>query len=124
MAVKDEVEVQVRVRVNARALWQGVFGSGVTYAGYPWWHAVRYTGAGSWEVPGVAIVYTINPDDPDAVPVGLVVTLESLRTGLEKCIELRYQPWEGLDWLNPEEYDSVAADLILQCAIWGEAVYG
>lgn len=98
-------------------LMDGVFGSGVDN---PWWIGVEIEGI--WEDPESVTVESWTKDEEDS-HLKTKLTMDDLKRGLALAITLNYHHCGEPMTADPEDWDACTADLILQCAIYGEEVY-
>jgi hypothetical protein len=112
-----ENSVSITIQIPALRLWESVLGAVPTSFG-SWWQKFTYL-SGDWDEVGV-IEYEI--DDPmrgegEGGKKGKI-TLDDLARGYQIVCE-RYNHLSDLDG-----QDSISSDAILQCAVFGEIIYG
>jgi len=122
-----ETEITVKTKVDGNKLWSGVFGS--AFETYPWWQALKFVDCKWDEMPTTLVGHVrLGIDDPDFDEGESIqyedIRIEQLVKGLEICIEKGYHHCGVPIGLNFLDCDSCAGDAILQCAIFGELIYG
>ena len=110
-------DINITVTVSAQRLWESVFGASPTSFG-SWWHVMDFA-SGDWDQIGV-VEYEI--DDPmlgeGAGGKKGKITIDDLAQGYQ-IICTQYRHLSDL-----ENQDSISSDAILQCAVFGEIIYG
>lgn len=102
--------VEVKIPVPLHELWECVFGSG--FETWGWWNVTYLYGA-DWDKPGSVALELL--DEDGSVYASRVVNASVLGQALAKV------PHIAARW---SEMDSGDADVVLQTAVAGEAVFG
>jgi len=113
---------KVTVEVDDQKLWDAVTSSG--FGTMPWYQ----------ETFIMASRLGVEVDDPDdelgvEVPITMRLTVADLAKGLQIAIDKGVvDPLTGLsltDWvLGEADMDAVLGDLVVQCAVFGQSIYG
>jgi len=119
-------EITVKTKINGNKLWSAVFGS--AFETMPWWKALKFVDCDWDQMPTNLVGHVrVGIDDPEFEEGEKIqfedIRIEHLVKGLEICIEKGYHHC-GIPISVDLDYDSCAGDVILQCAIFGELVYG
>jgi hypothetical protein len=106
--------------------WQQIIGAGGL--DFPWWHPTVWQEGSSWDTPGDI---TLTIDDPNAPlptwdnwqrrpPISKRVTVSDVVAAWKKArTDL---PW--LQHLDIDDIDAEPANVVLQYAVFGGAIYG
>lgn len=112
----------VTIELDGNRFWSAVFGS--EFDEHEWWVRVHYRNGADWNKIGKVTLGIVDP-----VNFGKIITrtidLKDVERGLRTVIARGYgDPCTGRsNWLSLG-YDSCEGDAIMQCAIFGEIVYG
>lgn len=98
-------------------LWTAVFGS--SWETWGWWKIEEWLD-GDWDAPG-AVLLGIDDPQKDGVLVHRVIRPADLIAAYEQAKADGFSP-EGEDDSH-FDFDAIAGDVILQYAMFGEAVY-
>ena len=113
---------EIVIPVDDTELWSAVFGS--AFETWDWWAGVEYLDGSDWDKPGKV---RLKIDSPVGGPKFVQRTLKvsDLVRGLTIAHVKGYRDaCSGRQaWLEME-YDACEGDCILQCAIFGEVIYG
>ena len=97
-------------------LWEAVFGSAPFSFGTHW-HEVKFYKGADWNKIGRVRLVAI--DEVTLEKTEKIIGIRDLMKALPIANE---QVW--MDLYNPEEYDAICADAVLQVAVLGEVIYG
>jgi hypothetical protein len=98
--------------------WGNIFGASAGM--WSWWYRIDHT-TGDWDTPGYVTLSIEDPDD-DRLLIHKDVTPEDIFAALDKATEM--YPWHFGRRDGLLDLDASSADLVLQVALFGEAVYG
>lgn len=98
--------------------WSNIFGASAGM--WSWWHIMQHM-TGDWETPGRVLLSIDNPDD-DGV-VAQVCEPQDIFDALHKA-EVLYPHLYHRNQDGFLDLDASSADVVLQVALFGEAVYG
>jgi hypothetical protein len=109
--------VVVNIEMDADALWSAVFGSAYEQMG--WWLGEHFV-EGDWSTAGLAKITFEDPDTSSEQTT--YVNVDDLARGYSLALKNNYHHCgTGIDLEDP---DACVGDIILQCAIFGEVIYG
>lgn len=120
-------KVTVMSEVDRDELWSAIMGSG--FDTFNWWQGMRFEDA-SWESPGVVGTVTMRVEDPKSGgTLSKTIDMKRLLVAISYAIEKGYR-----DPLVPDgtigmavasmDFDAVTGDIVMQCAVFGDVVYG
>ena len=104
--------------VTDNEIWQWVMGSSGTM--WSWWCRTDWHG-NSWESPGDV---TLTIDDPMDGSGELVISKRLTVSDVVAAWEDARKVVPGLRGMECDDLDASSADVVLQCAVLGEVVYG
>jgi len=108
--------MKIEIEIDEVQVWQTVFGSSPFSFG-SWWTDCVYLYGSSWEKPGkVRLTAT---DEITGEKTTKTISAEDLVRALPAA-----DKQTNIDMFNFEEYDSVAADALLQVAVFGKVIWG
>ncbi len=117
MELAEDKKVLVPVYIDKDELWSEVFGSAYEQAG-DWWLDEHYV-SGDWETHGeVRIGYL----DEDENPQSITLTIKDIARGYGIAVEQGYHHCGS--YVDFRNMDACSGDIILQCAIFGQLIYG
>lgn len=98
--------------------WASIFGASATM--WSWWRGLNHV-TGDWDVPGTVLLTVEDPDDEDKT-VTMECSPEDIFSALRKANRLYPHLFRRFDGYL--DLDAGSADVVLQVAIFGEAIYG
>lgn len=104
-------DVNITVHVKEEDFWSEIMGA--SWQVWPWWSAVEYLDGADWNIPGKVRVTGIDPDDSSVEPVTKVIGIDEL-----------FEAHAAVESDKLEDFDSASSDAIIQCAVFGEILYG
>lgn len=114
--------VQISLDVDPRELWSNVMGGG--WWTWSWWRGVEYLHGADWDTPGRVRLKIDSPTD-DGKILTRTLTVNDLARGVAVAMQHGYgDPLTGQPVTWVADYDAVLSDIVLQCAIFGKAIYG
>lgn len=114
------IRVDLREAVSDKDMFDGVYGCGMFYDWFTsidadWDDITKPVSVTAWDP-----VYPVD----GRITVSVDLSLDDLRRGLKIAIEKGYRHCGAAIDTDPDHWDSCSADTILQCAVYGDAVYG
>lgn len=109
--------VKLEMYFTEEDLWATVFGAEPET---DWWVAYEYRDDSDWDKAGAVRITLLDPEDSEKV-VTKVLYPSDLVQALQKTISSA-NPYTN--WFDLDEYDSIAADVLIQTAVYGEIVFG
>lgn len=107
--------VEVKMVLDAKEFWSGIFGSGLETV--PWLE-IHFIDGADWETPVMVKVTIVDPDDSQEPVWGAkIVTVEDLADAASEIVT-KYPH------VNIGDMDVGVADMILQQAVLGKVVFG
>jgi hypothetical protein len=99
--------------------WASIFGA---CAGtWSWWDTIEHM-TGDWDTPGEVFLAIEDPNSEGYKLVSRTFTADEIFAALRKATRLYPHLFRRFDgWLD---LDAASADVVLQVAVLGEAVYG
>ena len=116
-----EYKITKTVSVSDDALWEGTFGT--AGESWEWWAGIEFDEGSGWDKPGGATLIAIDPDYPELRPQRKHVTVNDVRRAFRIVLERDQLP-SAYDPLDPEQWDAIASDLILQTMMYGGVIFG
>ena len=107
------MKVQLIQEVDANEFWSSVFGS--CWETHPWWQDFKFEDGSSWDVAGCVHITAESPED-ESETIARHICLPDVVRAYNVAKE-SYQ----IDW---EELDASTSDVIIQIAVYGEAIFG
>lgn len=98
--------------------WGNIFGASAGM--WSWWNGISHL-TGDWDTPGLVLLTVEDPDNEDRV-ISKSLRPEDIFAALAKATE--FYPWHFGRRDGLLDLDASSADLVLQVAIFGDAVYG
>lgn len=98
--------------------WGNIFGASATM--WSWWYEMIHL-TGDWDTPG-RVLLTI--EDPDAEGSTITAVLDPAQVFAALGTATRLYPWHYGRRDGFLDLDASSADLVLQVALFGEAIYG
>lgn len=118
----EQIELNIKLTVNAQDLWEAVLGSGFYGCG-PWWQSIEFLGDADYSVMGEVKVGVSNPDDEDKV-LYKILSVRDFASALEKLMLNKQTHCGGYSVDNDiQNWDACCSDFITQVAIFGEIIY-
>lgn len=118
--------VKMEMPFTADELWEAVFGANPEYLG-SWWVSYRFLDDSDWDKAGAVSITLIDPIiDPDDWQEGdATVTKVLYPSDIVEALQTQVnRGGRFAEWFDIENYDSVAADIIIQTAMYGKIVFG
>jgi hypothetical protein len=116
MEIAEDKKVLVPIYIDKDELWSEVFGS--AYESMDWWLDEEFL-TGDWEHHGeVRISY----EDEDENPQKMILKIEDIARGYALALENGYHHCGS--YVDIRNMDACAGDIVLQCAIFGQVIYG
>lgn len=117
-------KVKLEMYFTEQDLWETIFGASPEMFGTSWWISYKFREDSDWDKAGAVRITLLDPEDLEETgkkTVSKVLYPSDLVEALGKVFNSgnRYT-----NWLDLDEYDSVAADVIIQTAIYGKIVFG
>lgn len=117
-------KVKIEMDFTDEEVWETVFGSSPEMFGTNWWVSYDFLEGSDWDKAGAVRITLLDPEDLEETgekTVTKVLYPSDLVEALQKVVASgnRYT-----NWLDLEAYDSVAGDVIIQTAVYGEIVFG
>lgn len=109
--------VTIPVLISAEDLWSNVFGS--AWEMNEWWSTHKFI-EGDWDVPGKIQITADNPIDEN--PITKVLTIDDIVTGYTMAVLGKHYHCGG--YVDVQDLDMCAGDIIVQCAMFGDVYYG
>ena len=113
--------VAIIVNVDSKELMSAVFDN-LWVSSSPW--LSRYAYGDYVEGMTVAVSYDLPEDDEGEGNGRAEVHVNDLARGLKIVMDKKYHHCGGVVSYDMDDWDACVADMILQCALMGELVYG
>lgn len=124
--------VIVPVEVDRDELWSAVMGS--AFDTYSWWQEVQFRDGATWESPGLTGYVSVRVEDPNETEgsgawltfrIGMPELVKAISIAIEKGYRdpLVKRGTIG-NAVQTMDFDATTGDIVMQCACFGEAVYG
>ena len=110
--------MRIMVEVDDDVVWSAVFGSG--FEMWPWWSDVTFHNGATWESAngdGFAVVAIDCEGEVASARVTPDVLAEAITNAVSEGVVGMPRDLDDIDW------DSCAADVILQFAVFGEGMF-
>jgi len=124
MTTDISVEAIISLPVDALDLWSSVFGSAFESAG-DHFQSVEFLNGGDWDTLCEVEIVAEHPTDSDKTITTTICFQDivkavgiALKNGYTHCgqpITIKY---------TDNDFDACVGDIILQCAVYGEAIFG
>lgn len=103
--------------------WKSIFGAFPDY--WSWWHGIKHLDGGDWDRPSKVELTIDDPDEPDgSKAIRRILEPKEIFTALATATEKHPWLFGRNERYGELELDAGSSDIVLQVALFGEAVYG